>query len=387
MNNIWTTIKKELRGILRDRKSLMMMLLTPLMIPTFMILFSSIYDSEFSDVKEETKTYEIGVNYQTSDIENQLLEQYSLKTKYYKDQKSLEKAYQQKAINCYVIKEDTNYTIYSNQADTDSLEKSSIVNSYLEAYNSYLGHEYLSNFPVDFDKVDNSISIQLESLEGKNDFVNMILFMGIVFSIMSISLTAIYGVTDTIAGEKERGTLETLLTFPIKTKELMIGKYLAIIISCAITSLISSTLVVVSTYISKTHFSIFDGAILEINIKSIFLILVLMISYSLFVSGISIAIASFTKSYKEAQSALTPISLMTMIPMIMNMMEIELNTKISFIPLISHTMLINDIITYGITSTTILYLLIIVLSTLIYSYILLEIIGKLYKNEKILFSV
>lgn len=387
MTNIWITIKKELRGIIRDKKSFMMMIITPIMIPVFMILFAGIYNSEFQESTKEEKEYEIGVNYEVTEEEKTILEEYHLKTKKYETKEALEKAYHKKKINSYIVKEDNCYTIYSNPTSGDSIETSALAMSYLDSYNSYLGHVYLSDFSVDFEKVDHSILIASEELEGTNEFVNMILFLGITFSIMSVSLTAIYGVTDSIAGEKERGTLETLLTFPIKSRELIIGKYLAITISCAITSFISSILVVVSTYISKNNFSIFDGAILNINIETIFLILLLLISYSFFVSGLCIAIASFTKSYKEAQSALTPISLMTMIPMIMNIMEIELNTKLSFIPLVSHTMLINDIITSGVSSNTFLYLVIILSSTIVYSCLLVEWISKLYKNEKILFAI
>lgn len=387
MNNIWITIKKELRGIIRDKKSLMMMILTPLMIPVFMILFANIYDAQFQESDEETKEYEIGINYQATTEEKELLEKYHLKTKNYKTKESLQEAYNKKKITSYILKEDTKYTVYSNPASTDSIETSALALSYLDDYNSYLGHVYLSDFSVDFEKVDHSIQISTEELKGTNELVNMLLFLGITFSIMAVSLTSIYGVTDAIAGEKERGTLETLLTFPIKSRELIIGKYLAITLSCIITSIISSILVVVSTYISKNNFSIFEGAILNINITTVLLILVLMISYSFFVSGLCIAIASFTKSYKEAQSALTPISLTTMIPMMMNIMEIKLDTQLAFIPLISHSMLINDIITLGVTSNTLLQLSIIVISTMIYSYLLVEIISKLYKNEKILFSI
>ena len=55
--------------------------------------------------------------------------------------------------------------------------------------------------------------------------------MAITFTIMAITLSCIYTSTDTTAGEKERGTLETILTFPISRKELIFGKYLAISIS------------------------------------------------------------------------------------------------------------------------------------------------------------
>ena len=386
MNNIWITIKKELRGIVRDKKSLMMMLLTPLMIPTFMILFSSIYDTEFSETETEEKTYTVGVNYKLTDTEKEIIKDLKLETEYKGSEELLEKAYKKNKLSAYIIKEDNSYKVYSNPSDTSSIEVAALSTSYLDSYNSYLGHEYLSNFPVDFEKVDHSILISTEDLEGSNEFINLILFLGIVFSIMAISLTAIYGVTDSIAGEKERGTLETILTFPIKSKDLIFGKYLAITISCMITSVISTILTVVSIVISKNNFSLYEGAVLNINFPIILLILLIMISYSFFVSGICIVIASFTKSYKEAQSALTPISLMTMIPMVMNMMEIKMSTKLAFIPLVSHMMLINNILETGITSSVLISFFIIIITSFIYSYILLIWISRLYKNEKILFA-
>ena len=220
MNNILITIKKELRGILRDKKSLMMMLLTPLMIPAFMLIFSSIYDTQFKVEEEEEKTYTVGVNYKLTEEEKEITKELKLETKYEEDEKELEKLYEKKDIPAYIIKKDNKYIVYSNPSDTSSIEVNALSMSYLENYNSYLGHQYLTNFPVDFNKVDNSILIETQELEGSNEFINMILFLGIVFSIMSITLTAIYGVTDSIAGEKERGTLETILTFPIKSKEI-----------------------------------------------------------------------------------------------------------------------------------------------------------------------
>ena len=239
---------------------------------------------------------------------------------------------------------------------------------------------------IDFDKVDNSITVETEELKGTSEAVNMLLFVGVIYAMMGISLTAIYGVTDTIAGEKERGTLETLLTFPIKSSELVIGKYLAITISCIISSILSTILIILSLSISSNLFSIYDDAIININIFSLLITMLLMISYSIFVSGLCITIASFTKSYKEAQSSLAPVNFITMIPMIFYVTNITLDAKISLIPIVSHTMFINDLITIGLTNNTILYLIIILLSTLVYSSILIYVIIKLFKNEKVLFS-
>lgn len=385
MNNIIITIKKELRAILRDKKSLMMMLVIPIMIPLYIILFSYVYDDM---MKEDTtqKEYLVGVNYELSEEEQTITKELSLKTKY-GTKKELNKLYEDNEITAYIIKEDNKYTIYSNTKSQDSAEVTVIASEYLDTYNYMLGHQYLANFPVDFDKVDNSITVETQELKGTSQMVNMLLFIGVVYAMMGISLTAIYGVTDTIAGEKERGTLETLLTFPIKSSELVIGKYLAITISCIISSIISSILIIVSIMVSSKMFSIYDDAIININPFSMLITMLLMISYSVFVSGLCISIASFTKSYKEAQSALSPVNFITMIPMIFYVTEIPLDAKLSFVPIVSHTMFINDLITVGLSNNMLLYLLIIISSTVLYSGVLIYIIIKLFRNEKVLFGI
>ena len=385
MNNIIITIKKELRAILRDKKSLMMMLVIPIMIPLYIILFSYVYDDM---MKEDTdkKDYLVGVNYELSEEEKSITNELSLETKY-GTKKELSKLYEDNEITAYIIKEDNKYTIYSNTKEQNSAEVTVIASQYLDTYNYMLGHQYLANFPVDFDKVDNSITIETKELKGTSQMVNMLLFVGVVYAMMGISLTAIYGVTDTIAGEKERGTLETLLTFPIKSSELVIGKYLAITISCIISSILSSILIIVSIMLSSKMFSIYDDAIININPFSILITMLLMISYSVFISGLCISIASFTKSYKEAQSALSPVNFITMIPMIFYITEIPLDAKLSFVPIVSHTMFINDLITVGLSNNMILYLLIIIISTIFYSGILIYVIIKLFKNERVLFGI
>lgn len=383
--NIWITIKKELRGILRDKKSLLMMLVAPIMIPIFIFLFSNVYDQMLEETPE--KTYEIGVNYQLNDLEKSLAKEFKIKPKFYSSEKTLANLYEDKKLNAYIIKEDEKYIVYSNTKDSAGIETSAIINTYLEEYNKALEKNYLISQNINLEEVAQKIKVENKDLPGKSEMVNMIIFLGIVFAMMSISLTAIYGVTDTTAGEKERGTLETFLTFPIKTKELIIGKYLAISISCLITSLISTILVLLSIKIASGMFEIYKGASMNINALSIITTLLIMFSYSFFVSGLCISIASFTKTYKEAQSALTPVSLITMIPMFFNILEIKLSTSISFIPVVSHTMLINDSLSIGLTNNCISYLIIILLSTIIYSIILIKLITKLYKSEKILFSI
>ena len=106
MNNIKITIKKELRSVIRDKKSLLMMALTPLFIPIFVILMSYMYETLTSDTKE-TK-YQVGVNYNLSEEEKELSNK-EVKYIKYNDKTELEKAYKNNKIIAYIIKEENRW--------------------------------------------------------------------------------------------------------------------------------------------------------------------------------------------------------------------------------------------------------------------------------------
>lgn len=380
MNNILITLKKELKLITRDKKSLLMMAITPLFIPIFVILMSYIYEE--LTVNKEDKTYQIGVNYELSSTERELLSD-EVKYTVYSNSKELEEAYKSNKILAYIVKDNNNYNIYANIQSEDGSMVTSLITNYLDNYNNYLGQNYLVNNNIDLSKVYNNLNYNVTEIKGESIFGNQIILMAITFTIMAITLSCIYTSTDTTAGEKERGTLETILTFPISRKELIFGKYLAISISGIVTLLIGVLLSIISLYYVKNNFSIYDNVVFNINTITILLTILILLFYTLFISGLCITIASFTKSFKEAQSALTPISLVTCIPMFLEMLNINISGVLSFIPIINHTIVINNILTSSINFNNIL---ITIISSIIYIIVLLLFINKMYKSEKILFN-
>lgn len=380
MNNILITLKKELKLIIRDKKSLLMMAITPLFIPIFVILMSYIYEE--LTVNKDDKTYQIGVNYELSSTERELLSD-EVKYTVYSSSKELEEAYNSNKIFAYIVKDNNSYNIYANIQSEDGSMVTSLITNYLDNYNNYLGQSYLINNNIDLSKVYNNLNYNVTEIKGESIFGNQIILMAITFTIMAITLSCIYTSTDTTAGEKERGTLETILTFPISRKELIFGKYLAISISGIVTLLIGVFLSIVSLYYVKNSFSIYDNVIFDINTITILLTILILLFYTLFISGLCITIASFTKSFKEAQSALTPISLVTCIPMFLEMLNINISGVLSFIPIINHTIVINNILTSSININNIL---ITIISSIIYIIVLLLFINKMYKSEKILFN-
>lgn len=383
MNNVFITIKKELRTILRDKKSLMMMLITPIMIPLFIFIFSYVYDKLMNT--NENEKYYVGINYNLNDIEKNLISE-NLEIKYYENKDDMQKAYKTNKIDAYVIKTNENYDIYANDKTKNSSIASNYFANFLSNYNDYIAQNYLSEIGADFNKVYKNITYNYVNLSGSDDLINTIVTMGFIFAVMAISLTAIYTATDIIASEKERGTLETILTFPIKNEELIIGKYLSIVISCLITSIISMVLTVVSFKIASKMFDIYKEATLNFNFSTITMGIIIMFTFSIFVSGLCIFIASKTKTYKEAQSSLTPVSLFTMIPMILDTLGIKMNLTLSLIPIVNHATFLKMIFCQTIEKNDIMYMLVMFISTIIYSVILIILISKDYKTEKVLFS-
>ena len=380
MNNIKITIKKELRSIVRDKKSLLMMALTPLFIPIFVILMSYMYETLTNNADEDK--YTIGINYNLSTIEKELLDD-RIEVVNYKDINELDKAYKDNKIIGYLTKNNDDYNIYINSQTEDGSIVLMYLTSYLDSYNTYLGQNYLLENNIDINKVYNNIKYTTNELKGESIFASEVVLMAVTFTIMAITLSAIYASTDSTAGEKERGTLETILTFPISRKELILGKYFSISISGIITMIIGILLSVLSLLFVKNNFSIYNNVVFNINITSIILTIIILLFYTLFISGLCITIASFTKTFKEAQSALTPISLITCIPMFLSMLNINLNNILNIIPIVNHTIVINDILTNNIDITNIILTII---SSCLYIAILIIFISKIYKSEKILFS-
>ena len=228
------------------------------------------------------------------------------------------------------------------------------------------------------------ISIQEEVEEKENFFADYVKSYGFLFIIMAITVSATYPSTDTTAGEKERGTLETLLTFPIKAKDIILGKFLGVSISSVITGVISLVLAMVALAIAQNMFTIYEGINIMYEPMTIVVAIAIIFAYSFFVSGLCIAIASTSKTFKEAQSALTPLTFISFFPgMIAFMTDIASSPLLSMVPFLNYTMLFTDIIKGKVDYLNISLML---LSTVVYITIVLKLIIKQYKSENILFS-
>lgn len=380
-NKTFLILKKELREVFRDKKSLGMMLIIPIMIPFIVIGISYLFASE----EDKQQNYgKIGLAYLPNQEEQLILKE--LDVKYESSSlKEIKESYKNENIKCYITKDKDNYTIYYDENNVDSAITTSLAEEYLKSLKEYYQSNYLKEKNINSEEVFNIIKINHKSIAKKEDnfFANYVTTYAFLFIIMAITISATYPATDATAGEKERGTMETLLTFPIRSKDIILGKFLSVSISSIITGLLGLILSLISLKYVETNIDIYKGVSLIPNPTTLIITILIIICYSLLISGLCIAIASMSKTFKEAQSALTPITFISFFPgMIAFMINIKTNLFISIIPFLNFVQIFSDT---NSNKINVLFIISMFLSTIIYITIVLSIIIKQYKNEKVLF--
>lgn len=379
-NNLWNILKKELREMFRDKKSLSMMLVIPIFVPLIVLGMSALFDVQANkDIEEYNK---IGFAYELSEEEKNIAKEIDIEV-IEGNTDELKNKYENDEIDLYITKEGNKYIINGNDSEVTTYAKT-LMESYFNVYKEYLQSGYLQENNVNPNDVLNIITVEENITEEENMFVSYIRNYAFVFIIMAITVSATYPATDTTAGEKERGTLETLLTFPIKSKDIILGKFLGVTISSIITGLISLVLAIISLIIAQDIFSIYEGMNIMFTPVTIIFAIVVIIAYSFFISGLCISIASTSKTFKEAQSALTPLTFLSFFPgMIAFMVEVTGTPLISIIPFLNYTVIFTDI---NNGNVNILNIALMIISTIAYISIVLAYIIRQYKSEKVLFS-
>ena len=380
MNNLKNILKKELKEMFRDKKSLSMMLIIPIMIPLLVLGMSALFELQMNKPIEDYN--KIGFGYELSDTEKGIAKEMNLDV-VKKDPEKLEDAYKNGEVDLYVTKDENKYMIHGEDNETTTYA-TKLVDSYFATYKEVLQRQYLENQEIPSEEVVNIITVDHKLTEVENFYASYICTYGFLFIIMAITVSATYPATDTTAGEKERGTLETLLTFPIRSRDIIVGKFLSVSLSSIITGILSLILMMGSLWIANSSFEIYKDVNLMLSGEAIVFAMVVILAYSFLISGLCIAVASKSKTFKEAQSALTPLTFISFFPgMIAFMVDIDSSVLLSLVPFLNYTLLFEDIIAGTIQPLQIICML---LSTIVIIAIVLVVIIKQYKSEKILFN-
>ncbi|MCX6552365.1 MAG: ABC transporter permease subunit [Acidobacteria bacterium] len=164
------------------------------------------------------------------------------------------------------------------------------------------------------------------------------LFLPFLLVTMSL-LGGFYPAIDLTAGEKERGTMQTLLCAPLSPVEIITGKFIAV----WITSLIAALANVVS--LGATMMRILPGDSISVAPSTFILAFVMLLPVTFFITAIFLALATFAKDFKDGQNFLTPVYMLLALPAGVTMLRgIELNAWTAFVPVVNIALLIKALL-------------------------------------------
>jgi sodium transport system permease protein len=215
-------------------------------------------------------------------------------------------------------------------------------------------------------------------------------FGGVIgYMVILLCLTgSMYPAMDLTAGEKERGTMETILSSPISRVDLVLGKFFLVLTASLVTAALSVSSMGISFWMmGRLH--AFDKAgddaaqlQLHIGITTVLSIFLMVLPIAvLFAAGV-MTISLFAKSYKEAQSYTGPLMFVVIIPAVCAMLPIDLDAKLALVPILNASLLCKELVT-GTYHWN--YIAIIFSSTCVYAAVALYLAVKMFQREDVLF--
>lgn len=186
----------------------------------------------------------------------------------------------------------------------------------------------------------------------------------------------LYPAIDLTAGEKERGTMQTLMCAPVLPIEIIGGKFLAV----WTLTLASALANVISLALTVTRTLPVDGG--AVPMSAYVLTAAILVPITFLTSALFLALAVFARDYKEAQGFLTPVYMALALPAVVTMVPtIELNAWTTFAPIVNIALLIKALLV-GEASAELAFLTI--LSSLLYASLGLALAVRVFQREQVL---
>jgi ABC-2 type transport system permease protein/sodium transport system permease protein len=190
---------------------------------------------------------------------------------------------------------------------------------------------------------------------------------------------AVYPAIDLTAGERERGTLEVLVAAPIPRMSVLFAKYVAVLTVAMLTALINLGSMAITLYVTRIGQAIFGSSLTPLVLLQV---LGLLLLFAAFFSALLLALTSFARSFKEAQAYLIPLMLVAMMPGMLALMPgLRLSGPLVVAPLINVVLLSRDVFE-GTASFTLA--LVVIATTLLYALAGISLAARIFGTEAVL---
>jgi sodium transport system permease protein len=399
LRNIGIVYRKELTEALRDRRTLISTIVVPLFLfPILSVGFGSLAVELVGKAKEETpKVMILGgedspqvlegikkldkievvptqTNWKNQIVEKQVRAAVEIPAGFQSDLESQKST----AVKIYDYEGELKSEFATEKLDTYFKDyRDTVVKNRLAAKN--LPATVLTPFAVEKKNVAPPEKVSGAAFGGLIGYMVILLCM----------TGAMYPSMDLTAGEKERGTMETILSSPISRMHLVLGKFFLVLTAALSTAALSVLSMGVSfSLLSKYVAQGGDKAaasqmVLHLGPKAVASVFLMALPVAVLFSATLMTIALFAKTYKEAQSYVTPMTFVVIIPAIASMLPgVELTPKLSLIPILNVSLLCKELVT-GTYHWN--YIALIFASTCVYAAVALFLAVKMFQREDVLF--
>lgn len=401
MRRLRTLIKKEIMDILRDKKTLIIMVMVPLLLyPSIIIGMTLVMNVMLNSQTEQVHV----VAYAEGGMEEEIvptLERIYEENKEdliceltFKNNEELQAEHEAPGHDVWLRMEEKDTGVICAEityasTNQDSGYAESALWEVLEIYREEvladklrekgLTEEFLK--PVEIKSVDSATESESMgmSLGGS---IGMLL-------IVTILMGAFYPAVDVTTGEKERGTLETLLTLPVTNFQMIMSKYIAVSLFACVTAVLSvlalgGSVAFLVFGISPELVKEFQGISAPTLLALIPLLLLTMITAALLITAVCMCFCVFAKSNKEANNYMTPVMFIIMFASMVGMIpSVELNYTMALIPLVNVSLLMKELMAQHFDFAVIG---VVIAVNFAYSVIIIWLLAKLYDSENVLFQ-
>lgn len=390
---IKTVFRKELIEIWRDKKTLFWIVLSPMFLYPFLMVFVGqfigIQSNKLSKAKIDVEISENLLNtpiYDSLMLDSQFVIKTTLKAKPVSD--SIKRSiliYSESNFDSAIYHSNsTDIHLYYDETDDYSKYAKNKIEKTLTNLNKHLLAKRLSKFNYEKSFIT-PISVSVESVTPKEKaFGGMIgnYLPGLI--LLFIFLGAVYIAMDLTAGEKERRTLQTLYAAPISSYEIVIGKFLPVYtvsLASAFANLIGLGVAIVwQASLAKSE--TYSGFNFSLSAMEWSWVIALLLVITAFIAALSMAVLVLAKTYKEATSYITPLMMVLVIPMILySLPAMEINATTALIPVLNVLLALNAILKGTVVTGS---LFIVVSSSICYAMLALFMVNRIFSNESVI---
>lgn len=280
------------------------------------------------------------------------------------------------------------YDVYYLSSETNSAYAADLVMDILDELREDMTRQKLTDEGMNVQAILEPISYEKQDTASSEQSLGSIMGSILPFMlVVSLLIGTMYPAIDTAAGERERGTLETILTLPVTNRQLILSKFITVAAIGVVSALLNIlSMGAIAVYMYKLMDLQTEVAVLDLAkfVPAILVCVLAVFAFSLFISAITMCVTSFAKSYKEANNYITPLMLVVMFVGYVGFIpNLELTQTMAMVPVANICLLIKNIMVFKIDYGAIAVVL---LSNVAYAIAAILFLSKIYDSEAILFS-